>query len=146
MPFFVNGFMKRTRTLCIMLLFFFAALTTGCGVTASVSATDLTQPVLLGKIRTLRGTDNEPRQLRVPFDISTSNRMSYFSSGQLYAGSKADSELLKLTETPDDRIVIDEVYIGSYSIFVIAEGGGGEEKSWADIKGGIYREQGHETK
>ncbi len=143
MPLFVDGFMKRT--LCIMLVFLLAAFTTGCGVTASVSATDLTQPVLLGKIRTLRGTDNEPRQLRAPFDISTSNKKRHLISiEQMYAGSKANPELLKLTETSDDRIVIDEVYIGSYSILVVGTSAEGEGKSWADIKGGIYRV--HETK
>lgn len=64
----------------------------------------------------------------------------------MYAGRRANPELLKLVEAAEDRIMIDEVYVGSYSFG--AYGFGTEEKSWTDIKGGIYLEHAgeHETR
>ena len=139
----------RIKTLTAAILFLFATLATGCGVTASVSATDVTQPVMLGKKIRIYGTANEQWQLRIPFDISISNSKSLGIGTHRSAGRKANSELLRLPRISKDKIVVKEVYIGSYSIFgivpsvIIAD-----EKSWVDIKGGIYFEQAgeHETK
>ena len=135
----------RIKTLIIVILFLFATLAHGCGVTASVSAPALTQPVMLGKKIRIQGTANEQWQLRVPIDISITNSKSIGIGGHQYAGSKANPELLKLVETSKDRIVIDEIYIGSYSLFFYTVE---QDKSWTDIKGGIYFEQaeGHGTK
>ncbi len=128
----------RVITLYTLIIFLIAALAMGCGITTSCSATNLTQPVMLGKIRKLHGKGNEQWQYRGSFDFSIRSIRHEFSFGTVYAGSKANYELLKLTETSDDKIVIDEVYIGSFSTL----GYGYEEESWVDIEGGIYREQG----
>jgi hypothetical protein len=139
----------RIKKLIMVILFLLATLAQGCGVTASVSAPALTQPVMLGKKIRVQGTANEQWQLRIPIDISITNRIFLGTGGYQYAWSKANPELLKLVETSKDRIVIDEVYIGSYSIFLFVPFSFvEEEKSWTDIKGGIYHEKAdaHEPK
>ncbi len=133
--------MMKIITLGLVALFLlFAVVAAGCGVTAYVSATDVTQPVMLGNKIRVHGAANEQWQLRVPFDLSFSDDKSSEIGGPPSAGSRANVELLKLVETPKDKIVINEIHTGSYNIFVIVPYAAGYyEKSWADIKGGIYQ-------
>jgi hypothetical protein len=140
----------RIKSFNMVILILSAVLTAGCGVTTTVSVTDVTQPVMLGKIKRLHGTDDAQWQLRAPFTISISHssRGSSFDPS-LHVGSKVTYELLKMIEISEDKIVIDEFYIGSFNLLVAGPRSSGmEERSWADIKGGIYRAKAgeHETK
>jgi hypothetical protein len=132
----------RIQKLIMAILLLSVNLSAGCGATASIAVTYVTEPVMLGKKIKIHGTANEQWQLRVPFDISISD--SGFGA-HYFMGSKASPELLKLLDLSEDKIVIDEVYVGSYSFLLITTYG---EKSWTDLKGGIYNKQtgGHESK
>jgi hypothetical protein len=116
-------------------------LLTGC-VTAELKLTQASQPVLLGNVDRIGGTDPARGRLKAEIDIKSSasdNKPSEVS------GNTAGVELLirlrhpRDIDTAEEKIVIQKVYFGSSSLFIVFIITGEEQTdSWAGVTGAIY--------
>jgi hypothetical protein len=132
----MNKKMHKIVIFCIL-----AGLLTGCS-SAFITAAQVTQPVMLGKIKRIQVNDpeSEQRQQKVPFDI----RIKIPSLPPRYQDFTrlADAELLKRIDSPQDEVIVDEIRIGSASfVFILLNTGNVGDLSEAGILGGIYSSQ-----
>ncbi len=112
--------------------------------TTTVAAKNVTQPVLLGPVRHIKGDKPLTLAKKDEFDIKVQQSYEQQSNGRYATTStviqegeeKVDAELLKKVEGPAEKIVVDNVYVNSsISCFLISC------TSWIDysgIEGGIY--------
>jgi hypothetical protein len=155
---FIGDKMRKRKMYKLGVLLITAVLG-GCAPnTSSVTATCVTQPVLLGKIKRIHDVGNEQMNLKVPFSIERYNHMNYdylqntTLSPRPIVEENAYPELFKLISSPSDKIAVHEVYIRSIGFWVCTPfpfgGCGSDEYSWAVINGGIYHEdaEGNDTK
>jgi len=129
------GKMHKIVTLCIL-----AGLLTGCS-SAFITTARVTQPVMLGKIKRIQVNEpeSEQRQQKAAFDIRI--RGQSFSIVNQDFTHHADVELLKRIDSPQDEVIVDEIRVGSHSLFIWLPPYGGNDFSEAGILGGIYSSQ-----
>ena len=110
--------MHKIGIFCIL-----AGLLTGCS-SAFITTANVMQPVMLGKIKRIQVNEpeTEQRQQKVPFDIRIG---SNGTPNQDFA-QRADVELLKRIDSPQDEVIVDEIWIVSRSFISI--GGGGDSQ------------------
>ncbi len=121
------------------LLLILTAFVTACVATSTMSVVNVAQPVLLGKVQRLHGKSSGPLGLKASFNFERQEKTADNWQRHIYAGSIADSEFVRLADSEDDRIVVEEIYVGSYS-FLLASPAGSDQTSasWVGLSGGIY--------
>jgi hypothetical protein len=120
---------------------------TSCAPKKSFNTGNVTRPVLLGNFRTQVGPDSTRTQIKANFEVNkgvSSNDTHDSYSG----GDKADAEILRLVDSPQDTIRVNEVTFNSGSALILLIPlpiGAVIAGSSVGINGGIYRipESGH---
>lgn len=117
---------------------------TACTGTASLTARNTTQPVMLGPVHQVNG-DNKPRQLykKDEFDIAVQDMDSTSSGGGVRTrtvikeeAEKVDVWVMKKSAGPVEKVVVDKVYVhSSVQCFILGCGG---RNDYAGIEGGIF--------
>lgn len=135
---------------CALICFIVAAMTTACATKTLFNAGNVTRPVLLGYSSKLVGPDSTRTQLKANFEVNKGVSSSGFNETRDHwsGGDKADAEILRLADSPQDTIRVNEVTFNSGSALIlliplpIGDVGAG---SSVGINGGIYRipESGH---
>jgi hypothetical protein len=128
---------------CALIYFVVAAMTTACTAKTSFNAGNVTRPVLLGNSRKSVGPDSARTQLKTNFEVNK-GVPSNDTHDKYSGGDKADAELLRLADSPQDTIRVNEVTFNSGSAFILIPfgyggiGGIGAGSS-VGINGGIYQ-------
>jgi len=135
-----------------LICFIVAAVTTACATKTLFNAGNVTRPVLLGNSSKLVGPDSIRTQLKANFEVNKGVSSNGFNETRDHwsGGDKADAELLRLADSPQDTIRVNEVTFNSGSAFILipgylVAGVGVIAGSSVGINGGIYRiqESGH---
>lgn len=136
--------MKRYLSIRSGILLFTATAFACNTTTTTVTAKNVTQPVLLGPVRYIKGDKPQALAKKDEFDIKVEQSVQSRKTGRYSSTTdivqegeeKIDAELLKKAEGPADKIAVDKVYVSSsitcYLVFC---------NGWVDysgIEGGIY--------
>jgi hypothetical protein len=119
-----------------------------CTGTASVTARNTTQPVMLGPVHQVHG-DNKPRQLykKDEFEIGVQDMDTTSGGGGGVrtrtiikdGAEKVDVWVMKKSSGPKEKVVVDKVYVhSSVQCFIVGCGG---RNDYAGIEGGIFTTQ-----
>ena len=142
-----NHFKATVRYVLICVIV--AAMTTACATTTSFNTGNVTRPVLLGNSRKPVGPDSKRTQLKANFEVNkggssnSSNGFHEKTRDHWSGGDKADAEILRLADSPQDTIRVNEVTFNSGSALILLPMYfplvGVSAGSSVGINGGIYR-------
>ncbi len=130
-----------------IMILFIVVLSAACApISTSITADCATQPVLLGKIKKMNDTGKQNWGLRTAFNVRNSSHKAFNVAKVISLTSENNflDELPRLIISPDDKMVVHEVFIRSYHYWVCMAIGAagaceGEQDSRLEINGGIYR-------
>jgi len=100
----------------IWLLFILTGFLTGCS-SSFITTAHVTQPVMLGKIKRIQVNESECEQKQQIelFDIGVIS----FNTPNQDAAKRADVELLKRIDSPQEELVVDEIRVSSRSLLFL---------------------------
>ncbi len=122
--------------------FFVLVLIAGCSpVVVTMTTAHVTQPVMLGKAKTVDCPGANRSRLMEKVNIKKIHDTEIFPSfpAAYEHTNKADAELLKLIDSPHDRIVIHETAFRSWAFGVPGAYSGGQQVVVIEIRGVVER-------
>jgi len=127
-----------------LFLLFIVVLLPGCTtLSTTTTAKNMTRPVMIGPIHSVKSNKKSPLYKKSDFDISVENSIVSTSNGYQTttyhvdeSSEKIDAQLMKILYSPKDKIVVENLFIksarGCFLMFC------SYRVDYSGIEGGIY--------